>query len=746
MNAGSPSGQSMVEWALFYAQELGWAVFPCHTPAAGRCSCGKPLGRGEGECSAKHPRTARGFYDATADVDEIDKWWTMWPDATIGSPTPCALDIEAKKSEQEPDGLATFRALLEEHGALAPRPPMSYTGSYDGARGVQLFFDAGPPTRGLPGGIEIRGAASYTILPPSAHFTGVRYEWRRPPTGPELPPLPDWILALSREHGTGTLAVDVTLPLQTGSRNTDLAALAFEQARLGKTADEIFGLLEPHARGAGYPLHDLAGICERAAAAKRLRRLPPEDQVDAVDPPNGSRDSGRASGEALLLRPPLAREPDILARFCRDLERAGLAGERRSAQILFLALCSRLLPSGTAANRPVSLVTKGTSSSGKSHTLRVVRKFFPEEAVFDLGSMSKRYLLYSEEPLAHRVVVIPEWALIKDDDEIVAAVRVLLSEGHLVHGTVDGDGRRKARRIEKAGPCGLVLTTTATRVDAELETRCLSFVTDDSPAQTRRVFKLLAGLENPGSAPVDFEPWLALQRWLAAEGEHRVAIPYVDVLADLMPDAATRLRRDFVSMLCLVRACALLHQATRDRDAEGQIIASIADYAIVHGLLDELVAEGVEAGVSPATRETVQAVRELLDETGADHVSAKKVTDRLGVGRSAAYDRVKRALAAGFLVNVALAGERGMKIQLGSELPSSGSFLPSPDEVVRVCPDRPTGQRIGSTMQSPRVLSGCPGRPVTPGAKEVPGNFQLTPEELAVIAALPVDENGDFIL
>jgi hypothetical protein len=41
-----------------------------------------------------------------------------------------------------------------------------------------------------------------------------------------------------------------------------------------------------------------------------------------------------------------------------------------------------------------------------------------------------------------------------------------------------------------------------------------------------------------------------------------------------MPTGATRLRRDFVSMLCLIRASALLHQVNRERDEHGRIVAT----------------------------------------------------------------------------------------------------------------------------------------------------------------------------
>jgi hypothetical protein len=51
---------------------------------------------------------------------------------------------------------------------------------------------------------------------------------------------------------------------------------------------------------------------------------------------------------------------------------------------------------------------------------------------------------------------------IKDDEEIVAMLRVLLSEGRIVHGTVEGEGKRKSR-IEKPGPTGLIVTSSSHR-------------------------------------------------------------------------------------------------------------------------------------------------------------------------------------------------------------------------------------------------------------------------------------------
>lgn len=438
-------------------------------------------------------------------------------------------------------------------------------------------------------------------------------------------------------------------------------------------------------------------------------------------------------------KPPLADEPDILSVFVKDIERAGLAGEQQAAKITYLALTSRLLPWGKPTNRPVSAIAKGTTSTGKSYTQRTVLRFFPAEAYFDLGSMSKKYLLYTDESLEHRFIVVAEWASIAGDDEIVASLRTLLSEGHLVHGTVDGDGKRQARKIEKDGPTGLLMTTTAATTDVELETRCLAFLTDDTPDQTKRVFETLARLEDKDDLDVDFDRWHDLQRWIAEAGEHRVVIPFARELARLMPTTATRLRRDFVSMLCLVRAHAILHQATRERDDRDRIVATIGDYKAVNELMDALVAEAVEANVSPATRQTVHAVRDLLERKKTEHVSIKAIQNELGIGKSATYDRVKRAAVAGFLVNKTKEGERGWKVALGADLPDSGTFLPIPEDVFQAYSDRAPGNGNGSTEHDPGDLSGFPDLPADDELPPLEESQFFDPDEAAETA------HGDVI-
>ena len=77
---------------------------------------------------------------------------------------------------------------------------------------------------------------------------------------------------------------------------------------------------------------------------------------------------------------------------------------------------------------------------------------------------------------------------------------------------------------------------------------------------------------------------------------------------------ATRLRRDFPTVLTLIQSHALLHQVRRDRDPDGAVISTFEDYAVVRSLVADLVADAAEQSVSPAIRETVEAVVALTPD------------------------------------------------------------------------------------------------------------------------------------
>jgi DNA-binding transcriptional ArsR family regulator len=368
----------------------------------------------------------------------------------------------------------------------------------------------------------------------------------------------------------------------------------------------------------------------------------------------------------------LAGEGRILDLLAKDLAAAGLAGEERAAKILYLITTSRLL------RRPVSAAVKGPSAGGKSFLVETVTSFFPPSAFYSLTAMSEHALAYGTEPLVHRHLILYEAAGL-ESDFATYLIRSLLSEGHVRYETVEktGEGLRP-RLIEREGPTGLITTTTKLALHPENETRLWSIPITDSPEQTKDVFRVLAADE---TEPPDLTPWVALQEWLA-EAEHRVAIPYADVLAELVPPVAVRLRRDFGALLNLIRAHALLHQVSRQRDGRGRIVATLDDYEVVRDLVAEVVSEGVEATVPQIVRETVQAVAAAAIEEG---ISVAQLARALKIDKATASRRWTRARDGGYLKNREDRRGKPARIVLADPLPDDMQVLPSLEDLSDRC-------------------------------------------------------------
>ncbi|UCF81698.1 MAG: hypothetical protein JSV08_04600 [Acidobacteriota bacterium] len=369
----------------------------------------------------------------------------------------------------------------------------------------------------------------------------------------------------------------------------------------------------------------------------------------------------------------LAREPNILERFAEAVTQAGLVGETRAAKLLYLACTSRFL------ERPVSVVVKGPSGGGKSFLVQKVLSFFPQSASYVLSSMSDKTLAFSKEPLSHRMLVLYE-AVGLGQDWTSYFVRTLLSEGHVRYEFVDkSKGGLKARLIEREGPTGLITTTTAIRLDGELETRLFSVEITDTPEQT---YRILMELNEDRNGMVDFAPWHALQKWLEVV-EHRVTVPFWKALAQRISPAATRMRRDGGAILGLIKAHAILHHESRKRDKEGRVEATLNDFAAVRELVVDLISQGQGSSVSTVVRETVEAVKELL-EAGADEVTVKQVAHQLGRDESTTWRRVKKALFGGYLENREMKPRRPARLVIGAHLPDDQPVLP-PVEALRDC-------------------------------------------------------------
>lgn len=384
----------------------------------------------------------------------------------------------------------------------------------------------------------------------------------------------------------------------------------------------------------------------------------------------------------------LAREANILARLCADLERAGLVGEERAAKLLYLVLTSRIFA------RPVSAVLRGPSSTGKSCTLQKVVEFVPPESYLDISAMSQRALIYLDQSLVHRFLVAYEATGVQGQ-VLDYLLRSLLSEGRLRYFTcVRTRAGVKTIEIDRPGPTGFI-TTTCGALHPENETRLLSIPVDESVEQTARVLRKQAESRRES---VNYPSWHALQGWISL-GEPEICVPYAGHLAAAVAETnpPVRMRRDFLALLTLISAHALVHRATRQRNDDGFIEASLDDYARVRELVAHIIGIPPDAGLDPLLFETVEAVQQLTPR--GSPVTNDAVATLLRIDKSSASRRVSAAIEAGQLENRSRRG-RAADLVVTAAAAKHGVLLPTADELAERLRDRPSCAVAGATLSS----------------------------------------------
>ena len=237
----TPTETSSAETARAYAA-AGLPVFPVHTIRSdGRCSCG----RDDCQRPGKHPRTARGFKEASTDKDQIDAWWQRWPDAGVAIATGEAglvvIDVDVKSGAM---GLANWQALVEELGPELEDTAMVRTPS----GGLHAYFRTGgrevaTSASTLAPSIDVRARGGYVIAPPSRRLDA-GYVWL-PDHGLErLRELPEALADLLAAPPSPGQPAPAAQAISSGVRNATLTSLAGSMRRRGMDEDAIFAALQ----------------------------------------------------------------------------------------------------------------------------------------------------------------------------------------------------------------------------------------------------------------------------------------------------------------------------------------------------------------------------------------------------------------------------------------------------------------------------------------------------------------------
>jgi hypothetical protein len=338
----------------------------------------------------------------------------------------------------------------------------------------------------------------------------------------------------------------------------------------------------------------------------------------------------------------LLKERSLLYHIGEDIQKAGVAGEKRNGLIVYLCVSSRIL------KRPISLLIKGESSAGKNHILRTAIQFFPKDAYIELTGMSKQALIYSDKSFSHKAILICEK---EGMEKALYNIRALQSEGRLVFETVQ---QLRTERIEKEGPVSFIVTTTSPKIHFENETRNWSIYMDETEEQTKNVKdKIAEGYLDVHTDLSFIKTYQNVQRMLKY---YPVRIPYAKFLSERTPNRPLRMRRDFERLLAGIEVIALLLQFQREIKEDNGVQyleATLEDYYMAVSLLGPTFEESLSE-TNQKTKTIVDAVFSLYEKNGQP-VTLHDLKEQLKLSRDTIETWIRPAVEIGEI------GVRGSK-------------------------------------------------------------------------------------
>ena len=311
------------------------------------------------------------------------------------------------------------------------------------------------------------------------------------------------------------------------------------------------------------------------------------------------------------------KAPDLLGRILGDFATCGVVGEEINKLACYVAAVSRKL------DEPLAILIQSSSAAGKSSLMEAVLALIPEEERVQYSAMTGQSLYYmGDANLAHKVLAIAEE---EGASRASYALKLLQSEGRLTIASTGKDpqsGRLVTHDYTVEGPVMIFMTTTAVDIDEELMNRCIVLTVDEGAAQTHAIHQVQRSRQTLAGQLTKRDRDRVRKLHQNAQRLLRpllVVNPYAERLTFL--HHRTRLRRDHVKYLTLIRAVALLHQHQRPvktAQHHGQPVPYIEvtpdDIAVANRIAHAVLGRSLDE-LSPPTRRFLMDVHGLVVET-----------------------------------------------------------------------------------------------------------------------------------
>ena len=255
------------------------------------------------------------------------------------------------------------------------------------------------------------------------------------------------------------------------------------------------------------------------------------------------------------------KELNLLKRTNELIGKSGVIGEEANRLIMYLVFTSR------KTNRPLHIISFGSSGVGKSHLQEKVGELIPEEDKIEITSVSgNAFYYYDRDELGHKLI------LIEDYDGVLSALYPIreLQSKQKIRKTItvrDRNGNVKTLHLTVHGPVSIGGCTTNEHIYEDNANRSFLIYLDESEAQDERVMQFQRLLS---AGKIDITEQQQIQKLL--QNSQRllqpisVRNPYAEQL--IIPKEVFKPRRTNAHYIAFIEAITFYKQFQREHKVD----------------------------------------------------------------------------------------------------------------------------------------------------------------------------------
>jgi predicted transcriptional regulator len=326
--------------------------------------------------------------------------------------------------------------------------------------------------------------------------------------------------------------------------------------------------------------------------------------------------------------------------------KSGIVGEELNRLIMWLIYTSR------KTNKPLHIISMGSSGTGKSHLQEKVGELIPDEDKIEITALTENAFYYFDKAeLGHKLI------LIEDLDGILAALYPLreLQSKQRISKTVtikDKNGNTKTIHLKVYGPVCIAGCTTKESLYEDNANRCFLIHLDESSQQDDRVMdmqrKISAGKINTTAQQQAVQLLQNVQRVLQPI---TVINPYAEFLQ--IPKEVFKQRRTNAHYLAFIEVITFFKQYEREQQVDestGEIYinTTIEDIAEANELLKQILLRKSDE-LNGATRNYFEQLKEYIIKSNQSSFTGTSIRNQLRIPVSS-VKRYHAALMASGLI------------------------------------------------------------------------------------------------